>query len=128
MVWYPSVDDVVCTNEIVLDLTRDRHPSKLIRSREAIQSVINKVMREERRGVVYQAALLMKGLASLHAFDGGNHRTAYIVAKTFLWMNSKRLKIDRWELAYPFIKNVQARTIEEIQEWIRRGERLSEES
>jgi prophage maintenance system killer protein len=95
MVWYPSVDDIICANEIALDLTSDKHPSRLRRSRDSIQVLIDRVISEEAKGLNYQAALLLWGLADLHAFDGGNHRTAYVSAKTFLFKNGKRLR------AYP---------------------------
>jgi len=121
MVWYPTVDDVICSNEIALDLTSDKHPSKLLRSRDSIRALIDRIVSEEAKGLTYQAALLMKGLADLHAFDGGNHRTAYLSAKTFLFMNGVKLRIGRWETAYPFIKNIESRPIEEIQRWIEHG-------
>jgi prophage maintenance system killer protein len=57
---------------------------------------------------------------------GANHRTAYGLAKMFLRRNGKRLRVDDFKNAYPFIKNVGAKSIREIQEWIEHG--ASEES
>ncbi len=122
MVWYPTADDVICANIEVLDLTGDKHPHKILGSREGIQAVIDRVNREG-GGLTHQAALLMRELVSIHAFDGANHRTAYIVAKTFLLRNGGRFRIDGLDVAYPFIKNIENKTIEEIQRWIEHGQK-----
>ena len=121
MVWYPTVDDVICTNIQVLDLTGDKHPHKLLGSRKGIQTVIDRVKQAEEKGLTYQASLFMRELANLHFFAGGNHRTAYIIAKTFLWRNNRRLRIDGFDQAYPFIKNIETRSIEEVERWIEHG-------
>jgi prophage maintenance system killer protein len=76
MTWYPSVEDVIDANITVLDVGADKHPHKLLVVPESIQSVIDRVVEAESKGLTYQAALLMKELVNLHAFDGGNHRTA----------------------------------------------------
>lgn len=127
MLWYPSVDDIICANAIAIDLGGDKHPPRLRGSREGIQRVTDLVKREEGRGLIYQAALLLKELSGRHFFDGGNHRTAYLVAKSFLFMNGKRLRVDRLEEAYPFIKNVESRSVEEIERWIEHGIQVPEE-
>lgn len=122
MIWYPSVDDIICLNILVLDMTDDKHPHRLLGSREAIQVIIDKVRKGENRGLTYQAALLMKELAGQHVFDGANHRTAYAAARSFLLRNGRQLRIKRWTEAYPFIKSVETRSIEEIKRWIEHGQ------
>lgn len=124
MVWYPSVEDITCLNMLALDLSDDKHPHKLLGAREGIQAILDKVVREEEKGLTYQAALLTKELVLYHPFASGNHRTAYAAAKSFLRRNGKRLRIERFREAYPFIKDLERRSIEEIQEWIERGEKL----
>ncbi|MCX6658820.1 MAG: Fic family protein [Candidatus Bathyarchaeota archaeon] len=121
MVWYPEVEDVVCVNIEVLDLTNDRHPHKLLGSRRGIQTIIDKVKNKEESGLTWQAAILMKELARLHLFAGANHRTAYVVAKMFLIRNGRRLRVDSFEDAYPFIKNVEGRNVDEIKRWVEHG-------
>lgn len=121
-VWYPTVKDILCANMQVLALTNDRHPHKLLGSREGIQAVIEQIRKAENQGLTIQASMFMKELSGLHFFDGGNHRTAYIVAKTFLWRNDRHLRVDGFDQAYPFIKNVESKTISEIQRWIEHGE------
>jgi len=121
MVWYPSVDDTICTNIEVLDLTGDKHPHKLLGSREGIQAIIDKVKQQEDSSLTYQAARLLKELAGRHFFAGANHRTAYVVAKMFLIRNNRQLRVNSFEDAYPFIKNIETRDVEEIQRWIEHG-------
>jgi len=121
LVWYPSVDDVIDVNIACLDLTGDKHPHKLRGSREGIQAVIDQVRSNEHKKLSYQAAALLKQLVEYHPFDGANHRTAYVVAKMFLRRNGERMRIEKLETAYPFIKNLGNRTLEEVQGWIESG-------
>ena len=121
-VWYPSVEDVIDANITVLDVGGDKHPHRLLLRPEAIQTVIDRMIKVETKGLAYQAAWLMKELVKLHAFDGANHRTAYLVAKIFLRRNGKRLRIARLEDAYLFISRLETKTVEQIQDWIEHGE------
>jgi len=41
--------------------------------------------------------------------------------KMFLIRNGRRLRVDSFEDAYPFIKNVEAKNIDEIQRWVEHG-------
>lgn len=122
MTWYPSVEDVIDANITVLDISADKHPHKLLVIPQAIQSVIDRMIEIENKGLTCQAAYLMKELANLHAFDGGNHRTAYLVAKMLLRRNDKRLTVDRLDSAYLFISHIETKTIEQVQDWIEHGE------
>jgi hypothetical protein len=94
-VWYPSVDDIADINITALDIGRDKHPHRLLYPRSGVQAVIDRVRASEDRGLNYQAALMIKELARSHLFAGGNHRTAYLVAKCFLRRNGKRFKVAR---------------------------------
>ena len=116
------MDDIVCLNILVLEMTGNRHPHRLLGSREGLQAVIEEVRREEARGLTYQAALLMKELAGLHAFAGGNHRTAYATAKSFLLRNGRHIRVKDFLDAYLFVKNIEYRSLDEIQQWIEQGE------
>jgi len=122
MTWYPSVEDIIDANITVLDISVNKHPHKLLVAPQAIQSVIDRVIEVEKKGLMCQAAYLMKGLVNLHAFAGGNHRTAYLVAKMFLRRNGKRLTVDRLDTAYLFISQIETKTVEQVQDWIEHGE------
>jgi prophage maintenance system killer protein len=104
-------------------MSRDKHPHKLLGTRERIQSNIDDVKNQERKGLIFQTALFLKNIAQSHIFASGNHRTAYAVAKNFMLKNGKRLKINEFEKAYPFIRNIETRNINEIQRWIKYGEK-----
>jgi len=73
-------------------------------------------------GIKYQAAQLMKELVNLHAFAGGNHRTAFLVACLFLRQNGAQMTVERFSDAYDFIRDVETKSIKEIQKWIEHGE------
>lgn len=121
LVGYPSVDDVIDANILSLDLSRDKHPPRLLGSREGIQAILNEAKAAEERGLSYQAALLMKRLVYRQFFDGGNHRTAYAIAKMFLRRNGRSLSVARFEQAYQFIRGIDGKDIDEIQQWIEHG-------
>ena len=69
-------------------------------------------------GLTYQAARFMKEIVTLHAFDGGNHRTAYSIANLFLIQNGVSVRFVPETLSYPFVKTVSARVLREVREWI----------
>jgi prophage maintenance system killer protein len=121
MVWYPWVDDLIDINIMCLDLTGDRHPHKLRGSRKGLQSLLEAMAQEEARGLTYQAAFLMQRIAQIQFFDGANHRTGYVAAKVFLRRNDKRFRVEQWGAAYPFINNIETKTLEDIQKWIEHG-------
>jgi prophage maintenance system killer protein len=121
MVWYPSVDDVIDMNINALDLSGDKHAHKMLGSKERIQAILDSIKAEESKGLAYQAAALMKAFADAQIFAGANHRTGYGLAKMFLMRNGKRLRVNDFKNAYPFIKSIGTKDIDEIQEWIERG-------
>jgi len=121
MVWYPSVDDVIDMNIHALDLSGDKHPHKMLGSASGIQAILDNAKTKENKGLTYQAAFLMKALVAAHIFAGAHHRTAYGVAKMFLRRNGRRLKVNDFSAAYPFIIHIGTKTVKEIQEWIEHG-------
>jgi|SRR5208282_3224464 len=121
MVWYPSVDDAIDMNINALDLTGDKHPHKMLGTKERIEAFFNKVKAEESKGVFYQAALMMKEFANGQVFAGANHRTGYGLAKMFLRRNDRKFRVNDFNAAYPFIRDIGNKGIDEIKEWIEHG-------
>jgi prophage maintenance system killer protein len=116
MVWYPTIEDVIKANKRAV--RKDRHPHKIIRSVRAIQSLIGNIMESESGGLTLQAARFMVELILLHAFDGGNHRTAYSIANLFLVKNGIKIRTVPSSISYPFIKQIANKNVVEIQAWI----------
>ena len=116
MVWYQSPTDVIKTNKIAV--RKNKHPYKLLRSIEAIQAAIESVKKSESKGLTYQAARFMKELTTLHAFDGGNDRTAYSIANLFLLENGASVRIVSASLSHAFVKGIARKEIEDVREWI----------
>jgi len=52
-VWYPSVEDVIDANITVLDVGGDKHPHRLLLRPEAIQVVIDRMIKVETKGLIY---------------------------------------------------------------------------
>ncbi len=116
MVWYPTAEDVVKAN--MRAVRDDKHPHKLLRSVRAIQSLIVSIRGSESMGLTYQAARFMKEFVYLHAFDGGNHRTAYTVATLFLIENEIVVRSVPATVSYSFVKQISKKSLKEVQEWI----------
>jgi prophage maintenance system killer protein len=90
----------------------------MIRSTKAIQSLIDDVKKSESMGFTYQAARFMKEFVLLHAFDGGNHRTAYSMANLFLIENDVPVRTVHSSISIPFTKGITSKNVVEIQAWI----------
>lgn len=116
MVWYPSVADIVSANKKAV--SKDKHRHKLLRSTEAIQGLVDRIKLSEQMGLTFQAARFMKELVLLHAFDGGNHRTAYSITNLFLIENGITVSTVPSSISYPFVKAIAGRNIGEVQAWI----------
>lgn len=120
-VWYPSVDDAIRMNIVALGYSGDKHPHKLLSTPNRVQAILNQVKQAEPKGLNYQAALIMKNFVRAHVFAGANHRTAFGLASVFLSRNGHQLSVSDFGSAYPFIRNIEARSIHSIQEWIEHG-------
>jgi prophage maintenance system killer protein len=72
-------------------------------------------------GVYCKAALLLQGIAIGRIFRDGNHRTAYIVTKTFLEMNNGEIKENDDSKVIKFIKDIRSYEIEQIKSWLKDG-------
>ncbi len=120
-VWYPSVEDAIRMNILALQYSGDKHPHKLLSSPDRVQAILNHIKLAEAKGLSYQAALMMKEFVRAHPFAGANHRTAFGVASTLLSRNGHQLSVSDFGAAYPFIRNIESRSLSSIQEWIEHG-------
>jgi len=120
MVSYPSAVDVIEANKIVLRVTLDKHPHKLLGFSKGIQHMIDEIEKEEARGLTYQAACFMKRIAVSHFFDGANHRTAFLVTLQFLTQNGANLKPEQAHAVDVFMNDIGSKDIEMVENWIGR--------
>lgn len=90
---YPTVEDIIEANKVALKKGRDKHPHKLVVKREALQNILNQVKNEEKRGLEYQTALLMRWLSVFQPFSGANHRTGFYVGELFLRLNGLTIQV-----------------------------------
>ena len=82
-VWYPSEAFVENAHEIMIE--RYGGHTGFERGIQVYRFLIEEIKQIE--GTYLKAAMLLQGLAIRRIFQDGNHRTAYIVTKTFLEMN-----------------------------------------
>ena len=66
MSWYPTVDDIIKANK--RSVRDGKHSHKLLRSVEAIESLIDSIKESTSMGLTYQAARVMKEIVTLYAF------------------------------------------------------------
>jgi death-on-curing family protein len=95
MINYPSVGEIISTNEKVLEEIRirksDHHD---VLGEEKIERVL--AATRKKKGDVYdKAVVLLKGLAQSHPFASGNRRTAFVSVENFLLYNGKKPKVNK---------------------------------
>jgi prophage maintenance system killer protein len=66
--------------------------------------------------------VLLKEIAITRIFQDGHHRTAYVVAKSFLEKNDVEFKENNELKIIKFIKSIRAYSIDEIAGWLEYGE------
>lgn len=90
---YPSVEEIIEFNILVLGLLKVKKADKHnVLSRQKIVVSLEKCGKAA--GDIYlKGALLMRSLASAHAFASGNRRTAFVVAKDFVVRNGGKFLI-----------------------------------
>ncbi len=95
---FPTVLDVLSLHNFVMDRTGTPSQGLLEDGEEKLDSAIIRpymAMHYEGADLPRQAALLISGIATAHAFVDGNKRTALITADTYLRRNGAQLKIAR---------------------------------
>ena len=115
--WYPPEDFLVQAHEIMIK----RYGGYT--GFEVGLSVYRHLLDEIRKaeGVYLKAALLLQGIAIGRIFQDGNHRTAYVVTKTFLEMNDAEIKEKDDLKVIKFIKDIRNYEINQVESWLRDG-------
>ena|SRR4030042_2243734 len=115
--WYPPEDFLVQTHEIMIK----RYGG--FTGFEVGLSVYHHLLEEIKKvkGVYLKAALLLQGIAIGRIFQDGNHRTAYIVTKTFLEMNDVEIKEKNDLKVIKFIKAIRNYEVNQVESWLRNG-------
>jgi death-on-curing family protein len=72
-------------------------------------------------GIYLKAAILLQGIAIGRIFQDGNHRTAYIVTKTFLEMNDTELTEKDDLKIIKFIKDIRNYELDQVESWLKNG-------
>ncbi len=119
---YPTKHSIIYANEIINIMSNrkaDQH--KLLKPDSFIDTILRKT--KEARGDLHdKAAVLLHGLVTSHGFASGNKRTGFIITSTFIKKNGGRIRIKNFNKAERIIKNIRKLSIEEIAEWLRKGD------
>ena len=77
---------------------------------------------KEIEGIYKKAAMLLREVVtSPRIYEDGNHRTAMVIAETFLIMNREKIWTENSQDIYIFIKELLHYNINEIAEWLKNG-------
>jgi len=94
MLEYPSIEKVIEFNLLSLHVIK----AKKADSHQVLGwAKISKVLEtcKNCQGDVFdKAVVLLKGLIQAHAFASGNRRTGFLIAKYFLVINGKKLRVE----------------------------------
>ena len=94
MLEYPSIEKVIEFNLLSLHVIK----AKKADSHQVLGwAKISKVLEtcKNCQGDVFdKAVVLLKGLIQAHAFASGNRRTDFLIAKYFLVINGKKLRVE----------------------------------
>lgn len=113
---YITVEEVIEFNKFV---TRQ---AGLLRDRPGLESAVMRPQMAayyEEADIATQMALLIDGIAMIHAFIDGNKRTALLAGVTFLEVNGCKLQGGQNQLGKQIEKLVTGRDIELFTKWLR---------
>ena len=115
--WYPPEDFVVQAHEIMIKRFGGYTGFEVGPS--VYRHLLDEIKKVE--GIYLKAAVLLQGIAIGRIFKDGNHRTAYIVTKTFLEMNASEIKEKNDLKVIKFIKGIRNYEINQVESWLRDG-------
>lgn len=116
--WYPNKTFVIEAHDIMLEKFGGR--SGFDRGMNVFDAILGEV--KKTKGIYRKAAVLLKRMAIGRIFDDGNHRTAFEVTKTFLEMNSTKMKVKDSKKIIKFIKDIWFYNTDEIEVWLMDGQ------
>jgi death-on-curing protein len=117
----PTAEDVMITHEIIeeeqdLKYTGTMKAAPELKIRRDVLSDL-----DEHDDVAYRAAAMLHGLISLHVFEDGNKRTAWMVTEDYLERNGISPP-EQTDLAVRVIKNTGRYSTGELAAWLVDGE------
>ena len=123
MIKYPSVEDIIYANEKILkEIKAKKADEHKILSKYKIGKVVEEVA--DVGGDIYdKAVFLLKSLVQSHPFASGNRRTAFLVARNFLFYNGAKTPVKDEENAY-ILQGIREDYYQdlEIKEWLMKGD------
>lgn len=119
-VWYPTELLVEETHEMMLREYGGH--SGYATGIDLFKVILKKV--KEVEGIYKKAAMFLREMViSPRIYEDGNHRTAMVIAETFLIMNREKIWTENSQdiYIYIFIKELLHYNIDEIAEWLENG-------
>ncbi len=127
MVEGPELEDFIEAHELAGNVSVIRTPGFKQSTRKGIQKLADIVEDSKEFENVYKlAAFILIETINKHAFNDGNHRTAWIVAKQVLRRNGEDMYVEDVksldEIESDLRSEVKFKNIDQVANWIQTGE------
>ena len=127
MVEGPELDDFIEAHELAGQVSKIRTPGFKQSTEKGIQKLASIVEDSRDFSDPYRlAAFILIETINRHAYNDGNHRTAWIVAKQVLRKNNKEMTVEEIksfeEIERDLKSEVKFKDIDQVANWIRTGD------
>jgi prophage maintenance system killer protein len=127
MVEGPELDDFMDAHELAGQVSEIRTPGFKQSTRKGIQKLAGIVEDSRDFDDPYRlAAFLLIETINRHAFNDGNHRTAWIVAKKVLRRNNEEMRVEEIksfdEIEKDLKSELKFKDVDHVANWIRTGD------
>lgn len=127
MVEYPELGDFIDAHELAGHVSEIRTPGFKRSKEDGIRKLASIVNDSQDFDDPYRlAAFILIETINRHAFNDGNHRTAWIVAKQVLRRNGKKMHIEDIksleEIERDLKSEVKFKDVDQVTNWIREGD------
>jgi prophage maintenance system killer protein len=127
MVEGPELEDFIEAHELAGQVSEIRTPGFKQSTEKGIRKLANLVEDSKDFDDSYRlAAFILIETIKRHAFNDGNHRTAWIVAKQTLRKNGEEMRVEDIksfnEIERDLKSEVKFRDIDQVAKWIRTGD------
>ena len=127
MVKGPELEDFIEAHELAGNVSVIRTPGFKQSTRKGIQKLADIVEDSEEFDDLYRlSAFVLIETINKHAFNDGNHRTAWIVAKQVLRRNGGAMRVEEIksfdEIEKDLRSEIKFKNVDQVANWIQTGE------
>lgn len=127
MIEGPELEDFIQAHEMASQVSEIRTPGFMRSTEDGIQRLASIIEDSTRFDDPFRlAAFVLIETINTHAFNDGNHRTAWIVAKQLLRRNDEEMRVEEiktlHEIERDLKSEVKFKDVDQVANWIRTGD------